>query len=396
MRAFLLVIDSFGIGELPDAEAYGDVGSNTALHIAQAVGGAKWPQLQNLGLGNAAMVLGVSLPGCPASSSPLGSFGVMTELSPGKDTTTGHWELAGFQLEKPFPVFPSGPPSFPVELLDRLTKVSGLQFLGNRSASGTQIIEEFGAEHLRTGKPIVYTSGDSVFQIAAHEEVLDQERLYTLCSQARIICDDYVVGRVIARPFRGTPGHFERTSGRHDYSYPLPGPSIIDHLAGRGVQTIAVGKISDIFNGKGFHRSYPDKGNPACLERTLALAREREDRNQFVFVNLVDTDMIYGHRRDPQGYHECVVATDKALGDLMPLLGKDDLLIITADHGCDPTYPGTDHTREHVPLLVWLAGHAPANLGNRSSFADVAQSLAVFFGAESYPEGSAPRGKSFL
>jgi len=396
MRAFLVVIDSFGIGELPDAEAYGDVGSNTALHIAQAVGGAKWPQLQALGLGNAAMLLGVSLPGCPPSASPRGSWGVMSELSPGKDTTTGHWELAGFQLAKPFPVFPPGPPSFPEDLLSRLTKVSGLQFLGNCSASGTQIIEDFGAEHLRTGKPIVYTSGDSVFQIAAHEEVLDTERLYALCSQARVICDDYLVGRVIARPFRGIPGHFERTSGRHDYSYPLPGPSIVDHLAGHGVHTIAVGKISDIFNGKGFHRSYPDKGNPACLARTLELALETQVQKQLVFINLVDTDMIYGHRRDPQGYHDCVVATDNALGELMPILGIEDMLIITADHGCDPTYRGTDHTREHVPLLVWRPEKPAISLGIRSSFADVAQSLAVFFGVESYPEGSIPRGSSFL
>ena len=395
MRALVLVIDSFGIGELPDADQYGDKGSNTALHIAQAVGGAQWPELQKLGLGNAAQLLGFELPGCPPVSRPSGSFGVMKEVSPGKDTTTGHWELAGFQLAAPFPVFPAGPPSFPEALLKRLTAVSGLEFLGNQSASGTQVIEDFGEEHLRTGKPIVYTSGDSVFQIAAHESILSLEKLYALCAQARVICDDWHVGRVIARPFVGVPGQFERTSGRHDYSYQLPGPSIVDHLAAKGVTTIAVGKISDIFNGQGFTESFPDKGNPACLDRTRELAAKSSAQPEFVFVNLVDTDMIYGHRRDPQGYHDCVAATDEALKTLLPLLKTDDVLIITADHGCDPTYRGSDHTREHVPLLVYSPGRPGMNLGVRSSFADVAQSLASLFGTGPYPDAQSPRGKAF-
>ncbi|MEI8092837.1 MAG: phosphopentomutase [Spirochaetales bacterium] len=395
MRAFLLVIDSFGIGELGDAAQYGDVGSNTALHIAQAVGGARWPNLQALGLGNAAELLGFSLPGCPAALHPGGCWGVMEEVSPGKDTTTGHWELAGFQLEEAFPVFRPDFPSFPPELLHRLTAVSGLEFLGNCAASGTQVIEDFGAEHLRTGKPIVYTSSDSVFQIAAHEDVLSQVELYELCAKARVICNDWTVGRVIARPFRGTPGAFERTSGRHDYSYQLPGPSIIDHLASFGVETIAVGKISDIFNGQGFSQSYPDKGNPACLARTVELVRAPTAKSQLVFVNLVDTDMIYGHRRDPKGYHDCVAQTDEVLGELLPLLRDDDVLMITADHGCDPTYRGSDHTREHVPLLLWSRKQAPRSLGIRSSFADVAQSLAKAFGAADYPSAHSPRGKSF-
>jgi len=396
MRAFLLVIDSFGIGALPDAAQYGDVGSNTAVHIGQAVGGVRWPQLTRLGLGNAARLLGNDLPGAPVQEAPAASFGVMKEVSPGKDTTTGHWEMAGFQLAEAFPVFPAAYPSFPKELLDRLTAVSGYTFLGNKAASGTEIIEELGAEHLRTGQPIAYTSGDSVFQIAAHEDVLTQDQLYKLCAQARTICDDWTVGRVIARPFRGRPGAFERTSGRHDYSFRLPGPSILDHLRDAGVETVAVGKIADIFNHQGVDRDYPDKGNPACLDRTIALAREASNRPQLVFVNLVDTDMVYGHRRDPQGYHDSVAATDRALDTLLPLMKADDVLILTADHGCDPTYRGSDHTREHVPLVVYQAGRPGRNLGVRNSFADVAQSLAAFFGAGAYPKAGPARGESFL
>lgn len=396
MRAFLLVIDSFGIGALPDAADYGDEGSNTAVHIGQAVGGVRWPQLTKLGLGNASLLLGNELPGAPAQASPSGSFGVMREVSPGKDTTTGHWELAGFQLAQAFPVFPPAYPSFPPELLGRLTALSGHEFLGNKAASGTQIIEELGAEHLATGKPIAYTSGDSVFQIAAHEDVLSLEALYRLCEQAREVCDDWTVGRVIARPFKGRPGAFERTSGRHDYSYRLPGPSILDHLRDAGVETVAVGKISDIFNHQGIDVSHPDKGNPACLDRTLGLVRATGDKPQLVFVNLVDTDMIYGHRREPQGYHDSVADTDRALGDLLPLMRPDDLLILTADHGCDPTFRGSDHTREHVPLVVYRPGRPGQNLGIRTSFADVAQTLASFFGAPAYPRGEKPRGTSFL
>jgi phosphopentomutase len=396
MRAFLLVIDSFGIGALPDAAQYGDAGSNTAVHIGTAVGGVKWPTLTRLGLGNASKILGEDLSGAPAQSVPLGSFGVMREVSPGKDTTTGHWELAGFQLAKPFPVFPPAFPSFPPELLSQLTALSGYEFLGNKAASGTDIIEELGAEHLKTGKPIAYTSGDSVFQIAAHEDVMTQEELYQLCRQARKVCDQWTVGRVIARPFRGVPGAFERTSGRHDYSYRLPGPSILDHLRDAGVETVAVGKIADIFNHQGVDVDHPDKGNPACLKTTLELVRDPSPLPRLVFVNLVDTDMVYGHRRDPQGYHDSVATTDQSLAVLLQELRNDDLLIITADHGCDPTFPGTDHTREHVPLVVYRPGRTGTNLGIRTSFADVAQSLAAFFGAPAYPVGGKPRGTSFL
>jgi phosphopentomutase len=388
MRAFLLVIDSFGIGELPDAAQYGDAGSNTAVHIGSAVGGVRWPLLTRFGLGNAAGLLGAELKGAPVQTSPQASFGVMREVSPGKDTTTGHWELSGIQLTTAFPVFPPAYPSFPKELLDRLTKATGYEFIGNKAASGTVIIEELGAEHLATGKPIAYTSGDSVFQIAAHEDVLSLEKLYDLCHAARVVCDDWTVGRVIARPFRGKPGSFERTAGRHDYSYRLPGPTILDHLRNAGVETVAVGKIGDIFNNQGIDVSHPDKGNPACLDRTLDLAREQTSRPRLVFVNLVDTDMIYGHRRDPQGYHDSVAATDTALEDLLPLLGDDDVLLITADHGCDPTFRGSDHTREHVPLLVYRKGLKGKDLGIRTSFADMAQSLASFFKTPKFPTGT--------
>ena len=387
MRAFLLVIDSFGIGALPDAAQYGDTGSNTAVHIGRAVGGVNWPVLTRLGLGNAAALLDETLPGAPVQPAPSASFGVMREVSPGKDTTTGHWELSGIQLKTPFPVFPPEYPSFPQPLLDRLTRATGYEFLGNKAASGTVIIEELGAEHLATGKPIAYTSGDSVFQIAAHEEVLPLDKLYALCQAARTVCDDWTVGRVIARPFRGRPGAFERTAGRHDYSYRLPGPTILDHLRNAGVETIAVGKISDIFNGQGVDVSWPDKGNPACLERTIALAKETSGP-RFVFVNLVDTDMVYGHRRDPQGYHDSVAATDRALEDLIPLMADDDVLLITADHGCDPTFRGSDHTREHVPLIVYRKGRPGKDLGIRSTFADVAQSLAGFFVSPKFPTGN--------
>lgn len=396
MRAFLLVIDSFGIGALPDAGDYGDTGSNTAVHIGQAVGGARWPRLTRGGLGNVAALLGAELPGVPAQARPEASFGAMKEVSPGKDTTTGHWELAGFQLQTAFPIFPGAYPSFPPELLGRLETVSGLSFIGNKAASGTEIIAELGEEHLATGKPIVYTSGDSVFQIAAHEDVLSQEALYKLCEQARTICDDWTVGRVIARPFRGRPGAFERTSGRHDYSYRLPGDSILDHLRQHGVETISIGKIADIFNHQGIDVSFPDKGNPACLDRTLNLAQSHPTKPQFVFVNLVDTDMIYGHRRDPQGYHDSVASTDAALNAILGALHDDDVLLITADHGCDPTFKGSDHTREHVPLLVFRPGQSGVSLGVRESFADVAQSMAKFFGVPPYPSVGNPRGTSFL
>lgn len=379
MRAILLVIDSFGIGALPDAGLYGDEGSNTAVHIGQAVGGVSWPHLQAWGLGNASELLGNPIPGCPSVSQPMASYGVMEETSPGKDTTTGHWELAGIQLKKAFPIFPAQEPSFPVELTKELSRMTGYQFLGNRAASGTEIIQELGEEHLKSGKPIIYTSGDSVFQIAAHESVMSLERLYNLCSVARQLCDPYLVARVIARPFTGEPGRFERTAGRHDYSIALPEKSLLDHLLSQGVHTVGVGKIGDIFNLQGLGETYPDKGNVACLERTLGLMQNKKNHREFLFVNLVDTDMVWGHRRDPQGYHDCVAITDAWLPQFVDKMDDQDLLMVTADHGCDPTFRGSDHTREYVPLLVYSKKHPGVSLGIRSSFSDVSRTLADFF-----------------
>lgn len=388
MRATILVIDSMGIGAMPDAEEYGDAGANTTLHTLQAVPGGSWPHLQKLGLGNASQVFGPNLPGCEAVANPLASFGVMKEASPGKDTTTGHWELAGMPLTKPFSTFPPEYPSFPKELVEAFKDETGLDILGNKAASGTVIIEELGEEHMKSGKPICYTSADSVFQIAAHEDIISVEELYKLCEIARRLCDPYQVARVIARPFVGEPGSFSRTARRHDYSIALPGISLGEHLGAHGINTVAVGKIYDIFAETGFAENYPDKGNPACLDRTEELLKREIQGNELVFVNLVDTDMIYGHRRNPQGYYDSVKETDKRIGEYLKTMALGDVLIITGDHGCDPTHKGSDHTRELVPLLWYQKGQHGKNLGIRSSFSDLAASLCVYFGIPSMNKGS--------
>ena len=388
MRLFLLVIDSFGIGYLPDAEKYGDWGANTAANIGQALGQTNWPNLQKMGLGNAAALVGREIPGCPPLDATRSLFGAMREMSPGKDTTAGHWEMAGIILEKPFHSFPSAYPCFPEKLIQDFIKETGIPgILGNKAASGTEIIADLGEEHLRTGKPICYTSADSVFQIAAHREVFSTEKLYQLCETARRLCDPLNVGRIIARPFDGQSGAFQRTKERHDWSIALPGPTLLDHLQSRGVETVAVGKIGAIFNEQGIDVSYHDAGNPACLSRTLSIASEPAKRDQFVFVNLVDTDMIYGHRRDPQGYHDAVAAIDAALPDIAAKLEPGDVLAVAADHGCDPTFKGSDHTREHVPVLFWTiaAPKRPAkeqSLGIRSSFTDLSASIQAAIGLE--------------
>ena len=389
MRAVILVIDSFGIGAMPDASDYGDEGSNTALHISENVsGGADWPNLQKIGLGNASMVLGNELKGCPPTADPLGSFGVMTEESPGKDTTTGHWELAGIVLEKAFPVFPAKYPSFPPELVAAIERETGRKIIGNKAASGTVIIDELGEEHMKTASPICYTSADSVFQIAAHEEIIPVDELYRICEITRKLCDPYMVGRVIARPFEGKPGAFSRTIRRHDYSIALPEESVLDHLQKQGVKTVAVGKIGDIFNMQGIDETHPDKGNPACLDRTISLLKEKAAEKELIFVNLVDTDMIYGHRRDVQGYHDSVKGVDDRLPEISTLLEEGDLLVISADHGCDPTFRGTDHTREYVPLLYMKKGEKGSNLGIRRSFTDLALNLTAFFNVTPFKRGN--------
>ncbi|MCX7786937.1 MAG: phosphopentomutase [Spirochaetes bacterium] len=379
-RCILIVIDSFGIGAMPDAASYGDEGADTAFHICQAVSGPKWPTLQALGLGNCAQLLGKILPGCEPAINPQASFGILEEKSPGKDTTTGHWELAGIVLHRPFFTFPPTYPSFPSDLVRAFEKETGRKVLGNKAASGTEIIQELGAEHIRTGNPICYTSADSVFQIAAHEEVIPLEELYRICMIARRLCDPLNVARVIARPFVGQPGSFIRTKNRKDFSLSLPAPSVLNVLQSAGVRTIGIGKIGNIFNDSGLDENYPDKGNLACLERTHSLVQRERTRKEFLFVNLVDTDMVYGHRRDVRGYFHAVSEIDKALNRLLPYVEVGDSLIVTADHGCDPTFRGTDHTREYVPLLVYQKERKGVSLGIRKTFADVASFVCQFFG----------------
>lgn len=394
MRATVIVIDSFGIGALPDADEYGDEGANTALHIAQGVPGPKWDALRRLGLGNAALLLGHTLSGCEPTDTPEGFFGAMAEKSSGKDTTTGHWELAGLVLSRPFHTFPPAAPSFPDGLIREFSRLTGRGVLGNKAASGVAIIEELGEQHLECGDLICYTSADSVFQIAAHEEIVPIDLLYRYCEMARELCNPYMVGRVIARPFIGSPGTFTRTSRRRDFSMSLPESGIMEHLQREGVTTRGVGKIGDIFNEEGISHSYHDKGNEACIARTVELLNTPAEGNEFVFVNLVDTDMIFGHRRDIAGYCDAVEKISKSIPEIVGLMHEGDLLIITADHGCDPGYRGTDHTREYVPLIVFIKGTKPSetnSLGVRSSFSDVAATVADYFGVAPYP-----RGDSFM
>jgi phosphopentomutase len=380
MRAFVITIDSLGIGALPDATVYGDIGSNTLLHLSQSIDGEKWPTLKSLGLGNAATLLEHNLSGCGRVSNPRAAFGIMAEKSPGKDTITGHWEIAGIILHEAFRTFPPAFPSFPDAMMDAFEAEIGRKVLGNKAASGTEIIAELGKEHMETGYPIVYTSADSVFQVAAHEDIIPVQELYRICETARKLCDPYRIARIIARPFIGTPGKFIRTERRHDFAMPPPERTLLDILQVAGVQTIGVGKIGDIFCQQGISETFPEKTNSTCIQKTLELMRAKTRQNQFVFVNFVDTDMLYGHRRDPKGYFEAVNVIDSVLQEMLQILGKQDLLIITADHGNDPTFRGTDHTREYVPLLVIKKGINPISLGIRTSFADVAQSVANFFG----------------
>lgn len=378
-RVMLIVLDSVGVGALPDAHLYGDEGSNTLGNIARRVKLAL-PNLGKLGLGNIVPIEGIA----PAAA-PLGAFGKMAELSPGKDTTTGHWEMAGIVLEKPFPIYPEG---FPEEIINAFEERTGRKVLGNKPASGTVIIEELGAEHLVTGKPIVYTSADSVFQIAAHEEVIPLEELYEMCRVAReILQGEHAVGRVIARPFVGTPGNFQRTANRHDYSIEPPSPTMLELIKDRGLEVVGIGKIGDIYSGKGLTQSIPTKGNADGIDRTLAAWQSV--KAGLVFTNLVDYDMKYGHRNDVEGYAAALEEFDGRLPEIMGQLNEEDLLIITADHGCDPTMPGTDHTREYVPLLIYGDKvKAGTGVGIRKTFADVGATVTGYLGAGAPPNGT--------
>jgi phosphopentomutase len=383
-RVILLVLDSVGAGEAPDAADYGDAGANTLGNTARHVGGLRLPTLQELGLGH---ITGID--GVPPTLRPRGAFGKLAETSAGKDTTTGHWEIAGLCVERPFALYPHG---FPPEILDPFCAATGRGVLGNRHASGTTILDELGEEHVRTGKLIVYTSGDSVFQIAAHEQVVPVEELYRICEVARSIVNPYRVGRVIARPFVGDGrGRFTRTYNRKDFSLAPPEETVLDAVAAADLPVVGVGKIHDIYAGHGITENLHSEGNADGMAQTIA-ALDRVDRG-LIMTNLVDFDMLYGHRRDPAGYARCLQEFDAQLAALAARLRPDrDLVLITADHGTDPTMPGSDHTREYVPLIAFgPARAAGVDLGTRGTFADVGATVAELFGVDA-PE----QGESFL
>lgn len=374
-RIILIVLDSVGVGALPDADQYGDAGSNTLANTARAVGGLRLPHMGRMGLGRVTDVLGV-----PPEPAPSGAYGRMAEVSAGKDTTVGHWEMMGIHSPRPLPTYPNG---FPPDLIRRFEEAIGRGTLGNYPASGTVIIEELGAEHIRTGKPIVYTSADSVFQVAAHEEVVSIEELYRICQTARdLLTGEHRVGRVIARPFVGKPGEFVRTERRKDFSAPPPGRTVLDSLVDAGIPVVAVGKIEDIFAGQGITEAVHTKNNADGLDE-IESCLERVERG-LVFANLVDFDMIYGHRNNAEGYARALEEVDARLPDIQARLGGGDALILTADHGCDPTTSSTDHSREYVPLLVWGRTVRPGvDLGTRETFADVGATVADVFGVPS-------------
>ena len=382
-RVIWVVLDSVGIGPLPDAAEYGDVGRNTLGHLAESRR-LNIPNLARLGLGNITPLAHV-----PPVISPRASFGKGATHSPGKDTTTGHWEMAGIWLDQAFPVYPQG---FPPEIMEPFEAQLGRKTIGNKPASGTEIIKELGEEHVRTGKPIVYTSGDSVFQIAAHEEVIPLAELYRMCEIARKLLDGkHRVGRVIARPFLGTPGNFTRTANRHDYAVEPPKPMLMDVLKERGVAVLGVGKIHDIYNGRGVEDYVTTKSNADGMAKLTDALRERN--SGLIFCNLVDFDMLYGHRKDVEGFAKSLEEFDAALGKYLPLLTNRDLLMLTADHGCDPDprWKTTDHSREYVPILAYTPGRpAGADLGTRTTLPDMGQTIAENFG------GALPHGTSFL
>ncbi|MFZ2957797.1 MAG: phosphopentomutase [Candidatus Ozemobacteraceae bacterium] len=368
MRAICIVLDSVGIGAMPDAADYGDVGSATLPNLARASGGISLPTMQRLGIGNITPITGVA-----TNAKAEGSWGRLHELSPGKDTSTGHWEMMGQKLEYAFPLFPKG---FPQDFIKRFEKAVGRGTIANVPASGTEIIMKHGDEHVKTGKLIVYTSADSVFQIAAHEEVVPLADLYKYCQAARDLLQppDLGVARVIARPFIGSSGAYKRTLHRHDFSL-TPDETLLDVLTAKGVTVYGIGKIYDIFAGKGVNKHVTTEGNEDGMKKTMAALDEVKDG--FIFVNLVDTDMTYGHRRDVPGYKGALEAIDRWLDGFLKKLTDQDLLIITADHGCDPTFRGTDHTREYPFVLSYQKGKPGRDLGIRRGFWDVAASVAA-------------------
>lgn len=387
-KVLLIVLDSVGAGEAPDAAAYGDVGSNTLGNIAAAVGGLHLPNLRRLGLGNILPLQGVPPLTEPAELALAGAFGKMQEVSCGKDTTAGHWELAGTPLLRPLPTYPDG---FPADLMAEFEKQIGRGTLGNLPASGTVIIEQLGAEHMRTGRPIVYTSADSVFQIAAHEQIIPLPQLYEMCAVARrLLVDEHGVGRVIARPFVGEPGNFRRTANRRDFSLLPPEGNLLAAVQAAGLPVVAIGKIHDIFAEQHIDFSYPTENNADGMEKIIMALDKHPDG--LIWANLVDFDMQFGHRNDVAGYAAALQAFDAWLPQLWANLQPQDLLLITADHGNDPTTPSTDHSREFVPVLAQAAAmRRGVDLGVRSCFADVGATAAAYLGA-----GALPAGRSFL
>jgi phosphopentomutase len=381
MRATLIVLDSVGVGAMPDAPAWGDAGADTLGHVAREMGGLDLPNLQAMGLGNLHTVQGV-----PAVEHPTAAHGRAATASNGKDTIAGHWEMAGVRVEERFREFPEG---FPREILDLFVEISGREPLGNYAQSGTVILEELGREHLETGRPIVYTSSDSVFQVAAHEDVVPVDRLHTWCKAMFAALAPYRIGRVIARPFLGEPGTFWRTDNRHDYAHEPHDQTVVDTLHAAGWETTSIGKIKSIFGDRGFSAAIKAGGNAALTQAIL----DRLDVQEagLIFANLVDFDMKYGHRRNPLGYGAALEAFDARVPDLLSRMGDDDVLLMTADHGCDPTHPGSDHTREYVPILAWRKNGSAQDLGDRDTMADVGATVAQFFGVD-----APPSGKSFL
>lgn len=383
-RAVIVVMDSCGAGEAPDATEYGDEGSDTLGHTAAAVGGLDLPNFTAAGLGN----LHGSIEGVPAVDAPTMAYGRLAEASEGKDSTTGHWEIAGIVTDTGHRTFTDT--GFPPELLAAVEAEAGVEFIGNIAASGTEIIERLGPEHMKTGKPILYTSADSVFQIAAHNDVIPLERLYEICRIARRHCNDWHIGRVIARPFVGEPGSFRRTYDRQDFAMPPHSPTLLDHAKDAGLQVFGIGKIEDLFAGQGLTDAVHTEGDRDGLEHTVAAVRDRTEPG-IIFTNLVDLDMTYGHRENPHGYHDGLRLIDSFVPALVEGLGPDDLLFITADHGNDPTDGSTDHTREYTPLLVAGMRAAGVNLGDRDQYCDIAATI-----ADGMDLPTPARGRSFL
>ncbi len=377
-RAIVLVLDGVGIGALPDAAQYGDTGSNTLVNLARACGGMHLPVLEDLGLGNIDNIMGVA-----RTVSPRGSYGKMAELSPGKDSTSGHWELCGIVLSRPFPTYPHG---FPDSIIHEFEQRIGCTVLGNKPASGTQIIQELGAEHIRTKKPIVYTSADSVFQIACHVDIFPLADLYRFCETARTLLQgEHGVARVIARPFAGKAPHFYRTDDRRDYSQPPPGPTLLDLAKNNGFEVVVIGKVDDLFGHRGYTRSHHSVNDQACIDYVLESLDTARDT--LIVANFVQFDMDWGHRNDIEGFHKGLIEIDEGIGRIIEKIKEHDMLFIAADHGNDPTTPSTDHSREYVPLLAVTSRYPGTDLGTRNSFADVAQTIARHFNIEGIQHG---------